>query len=133
MSDALVRSYGRTLGESFANAAIGMTAVMIDLRRISPAGLERRIVVEGFDLENLLYNWLEAVLVRKDIEHEIFRESKVAIQATKNGFMLRGSLRGETVDRRRHNFKRDVKAVTYHEMSVRRSNGRYVLTFLLDL
>jgi SHS2 domain-containing protein len=133
MSDALVRSYGTTLEEGFANAAVAMTSVMVDLRSVSPRLLTRRVVTEGFDRENLLYNWLEAVLVRKDAEGEIFRSAEVSIRRTGKGFILRGTLRGEPVDSHRHIFKRDVKAVTYHEMTIRKERGRYVLTFLLDL
>jgi SHS2 domain-containing protein len=133
MSDALVQSYGRTLEEGFSNAATAMTAVMVDLRSVSPTPLTREVVAEGFDEESLLYNWLEKVLVKKDIDQEIFRSSDVRIQRTSKGLSLRGTLHGESVDARRHVFKRDVKAITYHEMSITRKDGRYTLRFLLDL
>lgn len=133
MSDALVQSYGRTLEEAFSNAASAMTAVMVDLRRVSPAPLTREVVAEGFDEESLLYNWLEAVLVKKDIDQEIFRSSHVKIKTTPKGLSLRGTLHGESVDARRHVFKRDVKAITYHEMSITRKDGICTLRFLLDL
>ena len=133
MSDALVQSYGRTLEEGFANAAKAMTAVMVDLRRVSPDSLVREVTVEGFDEQSLLYNFLEAVLVKKDIDQEIFRSSSVRIRKTSKGLSLRGVLYGEYVDARRHVFKRDVKAITYHEMSITKKEGRYILRFLLDL
>jgi SHS2 domain-containing protein len=133
MSDALVQSHGRTLQEGFSNAASAMTAVMVDLRRVSPTPLTREVVAKGFDEESLLYNWLEAVLVKKDIDQEIFRSSDVRIRRTSKGLSLRGTLHGEPVDARRHVFKRDVKAITYHEMSITRKDGRYTLRFLLDL
>jgi SHS2 domain-containing protein len=133
MSDALVESYGPTLEEGFRNAAEAMTAVMVDLRTVSPKRVARDVMVSGFDRENLLYNWLEAVLVRKDTEREIYRSSSVKIQRTDGGFTLRGTLYGERIDPSRHSFKRDVKAITYHEMSVRKKRGSYVMRFLLDL
>jgi SHS2 domain-containing protein len=133
MSDALVQSYGRTLEEGFSNAASAMTAVMVDLRRVSPTRLTREVVVNGFDEQSLLYNWLEEVLVKKDIDQEIFRSSKVKIKRTPKGFSLRGTLHGESVDARRHIFKRDVKAVTYHEMRITKKDGTFILRFLLDL
>jgi len=133
MSDALVQSYGRTLEEGFSNAASAMTAVMVDLRKVSANRLTREVVAEGFDEESLLYNWLEKVLVKKDIDQEIFRSSQVRIKRTSKGFSLRGILRGESVDARRHVFKRDVKAVTYHEMAITKKDGIYILRFLLDL
>jgi SHS2 domain-containing protein len=133
MSDALVQSYGRTLEEGFSNAASAMTAVMVDLRSVSPSSLTREVTAEGFDEGSLLYNWLETALVKKDIDKEIFRSSEVAIMRTPEGFSLRGTLHGERVDPLRHVFKRDVKAVTYHEMAITKKHGRYTLRFLLDL
>ena len=133
MSDALVQSYGRTLEEGFSNAATAMTAVMVDLRSVASVPLTREVVAEGFDEESLLYNWLEEVLVKKDIDKELFRSSEVVIKRSAKGLSLRGTLHGESVDMRRHAFKRDVKAVTYHEMSIKRNGGIFVLRFLLDL
>ncbi len=131
MSDALVRSYGSTLEEAFANAAVAMMAVMVDLRGVSAEKLRREVKVEGFDTESLLYNWLEAVLVKKDIDREVFRTAEVKISKSGEGLTIKGTLHGDHADP--HRFKRDVKAVTYHEMSIRRRRGRYVVTFLLDL
>jgi SHS2 domain-containing protein len=133
MSDALVQSYGRTLEEGFSNAASAMTAVMVDLRSVSPRSLTREVAVKGFDEGSLLYNWLETVLVKKDIDKEIFRSSEVTIKRTPEGLFLRGTLHGESVDPGRHVFKRDVKAVTYHEMAITKKDRRYTLRFLLDL
>jgi SHS2 domain-containing protein len=133
MSDALVESYGLTLEEAFGNAALAMTAVMTDLRRLSDRGIVRTAKVEGFDLESLLYNWLEAVLVRKDTDHELFRRYQVRIVKSGRRYTLDGVMRGGVVSPRRGAIKRDVKAVTYHEMSITRKDGSYSLRFLLDL
>jgi len=133
MSDALVQSYGSSLDEAFENAAEALTSVMVDLRRVSARGVTRKVTVVGFDEESLLYNWLEAVLVKKDIDREIFRTFTVRITKAGRSLELEGELHGEKIDPARHIFKRDVKAVTYHEMSVRKLGGRYVLRFLLDL
>jgi SHS2 domain-containing protein len=110
-----------------------MTAVMLDRRKVSPRPVIRRVVAEGFDRESLLYNWLEEVLVRKDIDREVYRSATVKIVRTSSGLLLRGTLHGEKVDPTRHTFKRDVKAVTYHEMSIMKWQGGFRVRFLLDL
>jgi len=57
-ADIYIAAYGRNLEEAFANAARAMFDSMTDLEKIEPK--ERRdIVVEGMDLEQLLYNWLQ--------------------------------------------------------------------------
>jgi SHS2 domain-containing protein len=42
-------------------------------------------------------------------------------------------LSGDLMDTKRQRFKRDVKAVTYHEMEIKKGAKEYVIRFLLDL
>jgi SHS2 domain-containing protein len=133
MSDALLESYGRDLGEAFANAAMATTSVMLDLRTISSHRVVEEVEVRGFDKANLLYNWIEAVLLKKEIERKVFRSFEVRVYETSAGYLLKATLTGEHIDPLRHRFKRDVKAVTYHEMKIEDSASRCVVRFLLDL
>ena len=53
-ADVYIAAYGRTLEEAFANAALAMFEVMTDTSRVEPR-VSKRVRVEGFDLESLLY------------------------------------------------------------------------------
>ena len=77
--------------------------------------VEREIVVEGRDLEELLYSFLEEFLVLLDSEG--FLVSSV------RGFVIEGmSLKCIAMgdDAENYKFTNDVKAVTYSEMVVRK-------------
>ncbi|HEU16904.1 MAG TPA: archease [Nitrososphaeria archaeon] len=130
MSDALMEAYGRTMPEVFANAARAMMSIMLDVRRVRGA-LEERCEVQGYDVENLLYNWLECVLNKLQVDGNAF--TRFRIDMDDRGTGLSAIMKGERYDPSRHGMGREVKAVTYHMMSVGRRDGLYYARFLLDL
>lgn len=129
-SDALMEAYGRTMPEVFANAARAMMSIMLDVRRVRGV-LEERCEIQGDDLENLLYNWLECVLNKLQVEGNAFTRFRVDMDD--RGTRLSAIMRGERYDPSRHGMGREVKAVTYHMMSMGRRDGLYYARFLLDL
>ncbi len=132
MSDAFIEAYGRTLEEAFSNAALGMLNVMLDVEKVK-AIREDEVEVEGIDLENLLYNWLESILLKVWTDQFVPCEFKLKIEKDGEGYRLKGKLRGEPYKREKHGYKTEVKAVTYHEMSISKEGEIYKLRFLLDL
>ena len=67
MTDAVIEAYGGTLDEAFENSALGLVNTMFDLTATSNisccADKEIQIEAKGFDLQSLLYNWLEKVML----------------------------------------------------------------------
>ncbi len=133
MSDALIEAYGSSLEEAFENAALAMFEVITDTSKVEPL-IEEVVEAEGFDLESLLYNWLESLLVMFDVNTRLYSKFKIeSIKRTAEGYKLIARAWGEDCDLNKHEQKVGVKAVTYHMMSVKEEGGRWVLTFLLDL
>jgi SHS2 domain-containing protein len=137
MSDAWIEAWGPSLEAAFLASAAGLLSVITDLRRV-----KRRITVnvpalKDIDLEGLLYSWLEYVLIRFETERLILPKGSITIRTSGGGngnyLMLTGRLEGEAFDPGRHLLRREVKAVTYHQMEVSRINDIYRIRFLLDL
>ena len=63
-ADIMFKAYGKDLEGSFSNAAIAMTKSFCEEK--VKGNLKKEISVEGNDLENLLYNFLEELLVLFD-------------------------------------------------------------------
>ncbi len=87
------------------------------------------IEVEGYDLENLMYRWIEALLFYYDTELLLFSRFKVAI----NDLKLKGKAFGERFDESRHERRTVVKAMTYHEMEIRKYDGKFEIKFVVDI
>ncbi len=131
-TDAFIRAEGDTLEEAFANAARGLTDTMVHIETIREK-TEEQFTVHGNDLENLLYNWLETLLIKVTTENMVFSSFNLKIRRIKEGYELTGTGRGEELNLKRHKPKTEVKAATYHLMNIERTNRHVTLQFLLDL
>ena len=139
MTDALIEAYGNTIDEAFENSAYGLVNTMFDLSNVS-ANLEVKIEANGHDLYSLFYDWLEKVMLIVLTENLILSYFRVKISRTGNmedrgAYFLFSKARGEYLDLEKHNFKVEVKAVTYHEMQIEEDKEKnlVITRFLLDL
>lgn len=132
MTDAYVEAYGSTLSEVYANAAYGLTDVVVDAERVDTR-FSKNLEVRGYDLINLLYNWLEAVLLEMQVEQNVYRKFSTQILKEDDSWIIRAECVGERLVPEKHHPKVEVKAVTYHLMEVVEEGNRYVARFLLDL
>ena len=129
-ADVGIRAYGKDLNEAFENAALAVFELMTDTSKVEPKE-EREIRIEGFDLENLLYRWIESLLVYYDSELLVFSKFKVNIDI--DNLKLTGKAWGEKFNKEKHEGRIVVKAMTYHEMSIEKKGEYYVLTFVVDI
>jgi SHS2 domain-containing protein len=117
-ADAGIRAYGRTPSEIFESAAAGMFALIADLDRVKPVG-EEEIRLAAEDLPSLLVAWLSELLFLHETQNLLFVKFKVRVRGTK----LDARAWGERIDKKRHELKLAIKAVTYHRLSVDVENG----------
>jgi len=133
-ADLYIAAYGKSLEEAFENAAYATFEGMTDLDKVQPK-LEDTVEVEGHDEQALLYNWLEALLVKFDITGNLYSHFKIAnIKKTSTGFKLKAKIWGEPYNPEKHLSKVGVKAVTYHQMEILRdAKGAVTVKFILDI
>ena len=132
MTDAIVEAYGCSLDEAFENSAKGLVNTMIDLEQITPAQ-EYEIVAKGYDVKSLLYDWLEKVMLGLLIDNIALSDFKVKISKNNGNYFLKGIAKGEVLDLKKHHYKIEIKAVTYHEMEIKQTENIITTRFLLDL
>lgn len=132
-ADVIIEAWGDTIEEAFESAALGMYEVMTETQRVG-GGEAYCFEIEGIDLENLLYRWLEELLITTDSKGILFSGFKVyAIERIAGSFRLRGCAYGERFNRERHRSKTAVKAVTYHQMMICEEGGKWKLRYTLDI
>jgi len=131
-ADGKFRSFGRTLEEAFANAALATASFMWDWRKIDPA---RSIAVEiaGRDLEQLLYRFLEEIIYVFETRRFLLASVEgLAIEAGTGGRILRAELRGDMIGPETE-LHGEVKAVTYNEMKIGEDCGGWMVQAVLDM
>lgn len=117
-ADVGIRAYGETAPALFESAAEGMFHLIADPARVHPVGeVEIRLAAE--DLPSLLVAWLSELLFLHETQHLLFCRFQVEIA----GRDLHGRAWGEAIDKKRHELKLAVKAVTYHRLSVDLEKG----------
>jgi len=128
-ADIGIRAFGRTPEEVFIHAAEALFNVLTDLGSIR-GQLTREVEVRGSDLEDLLVRWLGELLYLCEGEGYLFREFSI-VQLTPTS--LKAAARGERFDPTRHEFKTEIKAVTYHQVEVSQKGETWVGKVIFDL
>ena len=123
-ADMMVKAFGGTLEECFANAAYALFDQTVDLSNIGTSE-ETDIRVTGIDDEDRLYSFLSEMLFIEDADNLILREFEVSF----DGDDVVCRARGETLDRTRHRIRSEIKAVTYHMMEIDRKTPSVTVLF----
>ena len=123
-ADMMVKAFGKTLEECFANAAYALFDQTVDLSSIGTSE-ETDVRVSGIDDEDRLYSFLSEMLFIEDADNLILREFEVSFE----GDDVVCHAKGETLDRSRHRIRSEIKAVTYHMMEVDRETPSVTVLF----
>ena len=128
-ADLGIRVFGLTCEEIFGNAAYALFDLLTDLNRIK-GNLSYRLRVEGADREELLIRWLNELLFLCESERYLFKEFLFSYLDENS---LEAEAIGETFDPARHEFKREIKAVTYHQVRVVENHGKWEARVIFDI
>jgi len=128
-ADVGIRAFGKTVEDVFVNAAYALFDLLTNLKSVQ-SRVNREIIVEGMDLEDLLVRWLSELLFLCEGEGYLFREFSI-LSLTPNS--LKAVVEGEIFDPARHEFKTEIKAVTYHQVEVAQKDGRWVGKVIFDI
>jgi SHS2 domain-containing protein len=132
-ADILIAAHGQNMEEAFENAALAMFEVMTDTTKVNPIQ-EDSVEVEAEDEYALLYSWLEALLVKFEVNGMLYSKFKITtLQDTSENFKLQATVWGEKFNPEKHPQKVAVKAITYHRMEIIKEIEKVTLEFILDI
>jgi SHS2 domain-containing protein len=120
-----------TLRGLFGGAARALFELLGDPRTVRPLRC-RRIRVRGATPEDLLVRWLSEIVYLRETGGWAFASCAVE-RVDRLRCAAAGVLRGEPFDARRHPAGREVKAVTYHQIALRRSRGQWRVRIVFDV
>ena len=130
MTDAFIEVTGNTLEEAFENAGISVVDTMIDINLVEEKR-HKKIEIIAKDLNNLLYNWLEEIIILTITEG--FASRRFSVTLTKNNeYNLVANIDGEEIDFKKHHFKLEIKSPTFQLMEIKQEKP-IMMRFLLDL
>lgn len=129
-ADWSLQVWAPTLEELFVDAARGMYALAGAPQRLAgapgPEGARRQVRVQGFDPETLLVGWLQELLYLTETEHIVFDDFQVHELSSAELVAEVGGRPAEQLDK-------VIKAVTYHNLAIRRAESGYEVTLVFDV
>ena len=128
-ADVGLIAYGSTRKEVFINAAIGMFSLITDLEKVIDSR-QQEIIAEADDHEELLATWLNELLYLFDAENFVFCQFEIT---RLNHDRLTAIAHGERIDLSRHELRTSVKAVTYHQLKIKKENGSFSTKIIFDV
>ena len=129
-TDAFIEVTASTLNEAFTLAAQSVVDITLDRDAIEEKA-QRKLTVSAQDLTYLLFNWLEEV--NYQIITEGFSIARFSLEISKNSlYRLNATAYGEPINLKKHHFKIEIKAPTFHMMEIKQ-NGGVTMRFLMDL
>jgi SHS2 domain-containing protein len=128
-ADVGLRVYGKTLAELFANAGLGLMTLAGEARKVPPRE-HAALSATAPDVEQLLVNWLSEILYRMDAEGWIFSRFQVD---QCEPMRIEGHGWGERREAASRTRSVAVKAVTYHQLSVREAEHGWEATVYFDI
>ncbi len=128
-ADIGVRGAGPTLEDAFHQAAVALTAAITDPDAVEPQ-TPVTITVNAGNVEDLLYEWLNAIVFEMATLDMLFSRFDVEI----DGGQLTATAWGEPVSVERHRPAVEVKGATYTGLRVvENANGEWVAECIIDV
>ena len=131
-ADGKFRAFGATLEEAFSHAALALASLMWDWRKVEPVE-SIEIDVRGRDREQLLYKFLEEIIVAFEVRRFLLASVEdLTIGEAAGVLRLRAVFRGGEL-RPGTELLGGVKAVTYHEMKIEADGCGWTVQAVVDM
>ena len=128
-ADLALRVWAPSARELIEQAAAGFIGLMVDPDTVPP---EREVAISatGAGPEELLVGWLNEILFVFDAQGMAPVRAKVDVLTDGE---VRGRLFGQDFDPLHHDVRNVIKAVTFHDLSVKRMGDRLEVSIVFDV
>ncbi len=127
--DSGITAYGADMKQVFTNSARGLFSLITEIDTVAVKE-QRDIEVIASDREALLVNWLNELIYLIDTKRVLFKKFDI-ISLTDT--MLKATVYGEKINRKRHHLKREVKAATYHMLKIEQTENGWEAQVIFDI
>jgi len=130
-ADLGLRVRGKTSEDLFRNYALILFSLLTDYQ--SKKIISRKITLQAQDLAELLVDWLNELLSIFFADGFLPSECNLKISDDKGGRILQAEIKGEKIDFRSIELKREIKAATYHDLKVEETDKGYAGEVIFDV
>lgn len=127
--DLQIEVWGESREALLAHCSQALTDQLVDIDLVQ-GKREVEWSVDAESPEELLVGQLQEILFRFDSEGMIFSNFQISLRGLNH---IKCLAFGEPLDRAKHGFKTEIKAVTYHKLFIGEEEGRWVARVVLDV
>ena len=132
-SDLELLIRGQSEEELFANAALGVTGLIVEAEDLADA-IERKVEISSESPEERFLDWLRELLYLVYTKGFLVRRVLDVKLGTSSGrFVLGAVVSGDKLSSERHRLLHEVKTVTYQEFLYGRENDGWRARVVLDV
>jgi SHS2 domain-containing protein len=121
-----------TLNKLFEDAAMAASDIIVN-----PATIKQRtkkeITLKADTLEHLLYDFLSEIIFIKDTDGLLFSKFSAEVVHDDAGCLLTAICYGEVIDRKRHDLRNDLKAITMHMFLIEKRRSGWYARVVVDI
>jgi len=129
-ADLGIEVTGRTKKEIFTKAALSLMDIVVEGKGTGAGVKEKALTVEGSDTADLLINFLREILYLFNGERLVVVSCSIVMLGKRK---LVSNLALESYNSKKHLFKTELKAVTYHGLSVERIKKGWKARVIFDV
>ncbi len=131
--DLRIRAVGRDFLEALAHASSGLMSQITPPEQVAEIEV-RHLTVSGDTPDEQAIAFLNELIFLAYARHWLTKRVKRLTACNRTACTeLEAVLVGEPVDPARHEFRYDIKAVTYHAFKLQQRDGMTILEFVCDL
>lgn len=121
-----------TLDKLFEDAGMAASDIMVNPKTVK-SKMKKTLKVSADSLENLMYDFLSELIYLKDTKGFLFIKYFIKVKQEKKGWSLSAVASGEKIDRKRHDLRNDLKAITMHMFVVEQRKKEWYARIVVDI
>ena len=130
-ADVMFEAYGKDLEETFVNSGLAMFNILTDITKVK-RNVSFKISAEADKLEKLIFEFLDELIFLMDTEFVLISGfEKMEIIEDNNKFKLNCTALGDLASN--YETHGDIKAPTYNEMNIKKTDSGYVFRVVVDI
>ena len=127
-ADMGIAVWGDNLKGLFLHAAIAMYSLVVDISAVRPA-IYFPVDIQAMDIDELLRNWLSELLYYFNAKDILLSDFNIKVLSNNR---ITSLVLGEKIDQSRHVLKREIKAVTFHNLHIVQTKSGFQTDIIFD-
>ena len=130
-ADFGIRVYGKTLPELFVNSAQALFSIILEYK--PQAKIQKTIELEEDNLENLYVDWMNELISQFFADKFLPAQYSVNIESKPESSILKADIKGESFNPYEREINKEIKAATYHNLKVEKTDQGYAAEVIFDV